>query len=87
MIKHMHNTYGQGGIIMKKKKETAEEREKRELMEEINATLKDIQHSRHVFANADDPLLLEACVYEIKFLQAKYAFLLSRVKENVEASV
>ncbi len=72
---------------MKKKKETSAEREKRELAEEINATVRDMKHSRHVFANATDPLLLEACVYEIKFLQAKYAFLLSQAKETEQGSV
>ncbi len=54
--------------------------EKRELLSDIDATLADLRYARTCFAEATDPEIIEACVYEIKSAESRYGFLLRRAK-------
>lgn len=70
-------------IFSRKKVENMEEAERRELTEEIERTKKCLHQARLSFNNACDPDLIEACVFEINAMQARYNFLLRKLKESV----
>ncbi|SMC72204.1 DUF2508 family protein [Papillibacter cinnamivorans] len=65
----------------RKRQETEEETERRELLLSLKDTQRLIRQAYLEFNTAKDPELIEACVYEINSLQARYAYLLRRIKE------
>lgn len=69
------------GLPFRRRAEGAAEREKRDLAESLAQTGRQIQQAYRAFNSVYDPDLIEAAVYEIDSLQARYAYLLRRVKE------
>ncbi len=63
-----------------KKKE--QEQEKQELLESLRQTREELRWARNAFNNAVEPELVEACVYEINALQARYAYFLRQAREQ-----
>ena len=57
------------------------QRENTALIENIREILSSLAAARCNFRESSDPDLLEAAVYEIKSLQAKYAYLIGRARE------
>jgi len=57
------------------------QREAVSLVEDIHKILSSLAAARCNFRESSDPDLLEAAVYEIKSLQAKYAYLIGRARE------
>lgn len=66
--------------LFSKKQEDAVSIEKKQLLEDIEQTLADLRYARSCFADARDPEIIEACVYEIKSAEARYSFLLRKAK-------
>lgn len=60
--------------------ETEEERERSALAEELEATCFAIHRTYAQFNSAGDPDLIEAAVFELKAEQARYSYLLRRLK-------
>lgn len=60
---------------------TPRERERRELLEELSRTRVLINQAYAGFNHAKDNDLIESYVFEISSLQARYNYLLRRVKE------
>jgi len=52
------------------------------LIESIREILSSLAAARSCFRESSDPDLLEAAVYEIKYLQARYAYLIGRARES-----
>ena len=59
----------------------AQEEERRELMQSLSHTRTLINQAYGGFNNASDSDLIESYVFEINALQARYNYLLRRVKE------
>ncbi len=59
--------------------------ERQELLEGLGRTRKLINQAYSCFNSAEDPELIESYVFEINALQARYSYLLRRVKELEEA--
>ena len=55
--------------------------ERQELVEELRSASMQLQRTYAHFDRTADPDLIDACVYEINALQARYSYLLRRVKE------
>jgi len=55
--------------------------ERRAVLESLEKTQHLLKHAHTEFNRAHAPELVEAAVYEINALQARYAYLLRRVKE------
>lgn len=68
-------------IRFKKREETMAERDRRELLGEVDRTQKSLQQAFACFNYVSDPDLIEASVFEINALQARYAYLLKQLKE------
>lgn len=51
-----------------------------DLREELRLARQALQAAYDQFNYADDPVLVEACIYEIKATQARYDYLLRRIK-------
>ncbi len=51
-----------------------------DLHEELRLAQQALQTAYDQFNYADDPVLVEACIYEIKATQARYDYLLRRIK-------
>lgn len=68
----------------RKRQETEEEAERRELLEMLRQTQFQIRQAYRDFNGASAPELIESCVYEINSLQARHAYLLRRIKECEE---
>ena len=66
--------------IFQKKEINHESIEKKQLLSEIEEALSDLRHAKNCFEDARDPEMIEACVYEIKSAEARYSFLLRKVK-------
>ena len=64
-----------------KKKNAQAEQEKREVIEAMRTTRADLRAARSAFNNATQPELVEAAVYEINALQARYAYYLRQARE------
>ncbi len=64
-----------------RRQETEEERERRILLSELSRTRSAVQQAYVSFNSVKDPELVESFVFEINALQARYAYLLRRVKE------
>lgn len=65
-----------------KKKDDPVLLKKRELLRELDETLSDLRYARALFEDANEPELVEACVYKIKSAEARYAYLLRKAKES-----
>lgn len=68
----------------RRRRETEEERERRAFQEGLARTRTLIAQAYADFNNARDPDLIESCVFEINALQARYSYLLRRMKELEE---
>ncbi|MBQ2840879.1 MAG: DUF2508 family protein [Oscillospiraceae bacterium] len=66
--------------IFQKKKEDTVSAEKKQLLSEIEAALSDLRYARSCFADARDPEIIEACIFEIKSAEARYSYLLRKAK-------
>jgi len=64
-----------------RKKDIQAEQDKRDIMEAMRTTRADLRAARVAFDNATQPELVEAAVYEINALQARYAFFLRQARE------
>lgn len=64
-----------------RRRETEDELERYELMEELNRTQTAIQQTYTQFNSTGDPDLIEAAVFEIKAHQSRYSYYLRRLKE------
>ena len=65
-----------------KRQEEEAQQEKREILEALQTIRQDLRCARNQFNNANDPELVEACVYEINALQARYAYFLRLAREK-----
>lgn len=61
--------------------ESDRDREKREILEAMRQTREELRQARAFFNDAREPELVEASVYEINALQARYAYFLRLAKE------
>lgn len=59
----------------------AAEEERQELLDSLRATRAQMHQAYSGFNNTSDPDLIDAYVFEMKALQARYSYLLRRVKE------
>ena len=74
-------------IFERLKKDKHEEMtpEQNELLRDYYETIEKMHHARNVFEYTTEPELIEACVYEMKAINAHYSYLLSRIKnENID---
>lgn len=71
-------------IIQKKRKEKpqTESPEHRQLLADYYETVSRMHQVRNMFENITEPELIEACVYEMRAVQAQYSYLLSRIKKE-----
>ena len=70
-----------GVFTWKKKRNTVRDQERRTLLEGLSQTRLLIAQAYSGFNTAHDPDLIESYVFEINALQARYSYLLRRVKE------
>ena len=70
-----------GVFTWKKKRKTVRDQERRTLLEGLSQTRLLIAPAYSGFNTAHDPDLIESYVFEINALQARYSYLLRRVKE------
>ena len=68
-------------FFLRKRRERAEDTERRALLEGLGQTRSLIAQAYAGFNAAKDPDLIESYVFEINALQARYSYLLRRVKE------
>ena len=74
-------TEAAGVFTFRRKRETALQQERDALLEGLNRTRALIAQAYAGFNAAGDPDLIESYVFEINALQARYTYLLRRVKE------
>ena len=55
--------------------------ERRAVLESLEKTQEQLRHAHTDFNRVSEPELVESAVYQINALQAKYAYLLRRIKE------
>ena len=72
-------------FVLPAKKQAAASGEKNMLREGLAQTRIQLNQAYLCFNSADDPDLIESYVFEINALQARYNYLLRRVKELEEA--
>ena len=70
-----------GVFAFRKKRNRAAEQERQSLLEGLGQTRAQIAQAYTGFNNTHDPDLIESYVFEINALQARYTYLLRRVKE------
>ena len=70
-----------GVFTFRKKQDTALQQEREALLEGLSRTRALIAQAYSGFNSARDPDLIESYVFEISALQARYTYLLRRVKE------
>ena len=68
------------------KKDGAFEQRMRELVEDIERTKGDLARAYNAFDYTVEPELVEACVYEISAIQARYSYLMRKIKEHHAAA-
>lgn len=68
-------------FTFRKKRVSPEDEERRALLEGLASTRALIAQAYSGFNSAGDPDLIESYVFEINSLQARYCYLLRRVKE------
>ena len=62
-------------------KDNEERSERREVLDALSKTQKMLRYAHAEFNQTGEPELVEAAVYEINSLNARYAYLLRRVRE------
>ncbi len=67
---------------LKKQDEDVLTKEQSELVEEYKNALIKLHQARNVFENITEPDLIDACVHELNAAQARYSFLLAKIKEE-----
>ncbi|HBH95437.1 MAG TPA: hypothetical protein DDX91_06770 [Ruminococcaceae bacterium] len=65
-----------------KKKKTEKDREREELLSELEKLTELIKENELLFNLSDDSNMLEAMIYEQKSLQARYIYLLETAKKK-----
>lgn len=65
-----------------KKKKTQDEKERNEILSELDRLSDMIEKNEALFNLADDDNMLEAMIYEQKALQSRYIYLLKTAKEK-----
>lgn len=68
-------------VRLRPRRETPEEQERRELLENMAETRRLLNLAYRSFNAYSDPDLIESCVYEINALQSRYSYLVRRVKD------
>ena len=68
-------------FTFRKKRDTARDQERRTLLDGLTQTRTLIAQAYSGFNTVHDPDLIESYVFEINALQARYSYLLRRVKE------
>ena len=63
--------------MFKKKDEAA-----KALISQIHSIAGSLKKANGALACCQDPLLLESTIYEIKYLETRYAYLLKKAREN-----
>ncbi len=63
------------------KKSLPEDAERQEILEAMRQTREELHWARACFNDAKEPELVEACVFEMNALQARYSYLLRLAKE------
>lgn len=75
-----------GGKFMKLKEILFKPQEKSDFEEDVVSELKrlkyELDRAYNEFQNQTDSDLLEACIFEIQSLRAKYSYMLKQAKEN-----
>lgn len=66
----------------KTKKRTESEKERDEILSELESISDMLKKSETMFNIAEDEKMLEAVIYEQKALQSRYIYLLNRAKEK-----
>jgi len=69
-------------IPFSKKRPDPLESERRELLGELHAAKAELERARRAFDYATEPELVEASVYELGALEARYSFALRRLREE-----
>lgn len=64
---------------MKRKKEVCQ-REKEELLLEIEEIKRSLETAHSNFENASDPDLVDSCIYEMNAIQYRYKYLLRQIQ-------
>ena len=67
-------------FLFPKKQPVTISAEKKQLLSDIEEALSDLRYARSCFTHAQDPEIIEACIYEIKSAEARYNFLLRKAK-------
>jgi hypothetical protein len=68
--------------FLKKEAVSYEESVRREILEALKDTHSQLTNARLGFDNVSDPELVDASVYEINSLQARYSYLLRKAREE-----
>jgi len=66
----------------RKIRESEKERDLRELLQALTDTREELNRARIMFDHACEPELVDAVVYEINSLNARYDYLLRKVREE-----
>ena len=69
------------GLFARRRREDPVEEERRELLEGMAETRRQLNLAYHGFNTHSDPDLIESYVYEINALQSRYSYLVRRVKD------
>ena len=67
---------------MGKRRDRAQEMAQRQLQAELHAAAQALREAYDKFNYVSEPELVEASVYEISALKARYSYLLRQIKEN-----
>ncbi len=70
------------GLNLMGKQQAKDEKERGEIIAELEAISEMIKKNEMLFNLADDDKIIEALIYEQKSLQAKYVFLLQTAREK-----
>lgn len=66
---------------LRKRRPSPLEEERRELLENMADTRRQLDCAYAAFNQHSDPDLVESCVYEINALQSRYSYLVRRMKD------
>lgn len=69
------------GFLARRRRESQMEEERRELLEGMAETRRQLNQAYRGFNSHSDPDLIESYVYEINALQSRYSYLVRRVKD------
>lgn len=76
----MSETIRKAGLF--KTREAEPDTERQEILGEIESTREQLRLARISFDNVSEPELVDASIYEINSLQARYSYLLRRAREE-----